>query len=39
MIYAIGIQIASHFFVRGDNEVSVLEDSVDRIDSCIAKPV
>ncbi len=39
MIYTIGIQIASHFFVRGDNEVSVLEDSVDRIDSCIAKPV
>lgn len=39
MAYTIGIQIASHFFVRGDNEVSVLEDSVDGIDSCIDKPV
>ncbi len=39
MAYTIGIQIASHFFVRVDNEVSVLEDAVDEIDSCIDKPV
>ncbi|CJB49536.1 Uncharacterised protein [Streptococcus pneumoniae] len=39
MIYTIGIHIASHFFMRGDNEVSVLEESVDGIDSCIDKPV
>lgn len=39
MIYTIGIQIASHFFIRGDNEVSVLEDAVDGIDFCIDKPV
>lgn len=29
MIYTIGIHIASHFFMRGDNKIVVLDGSVD----------
>lgn len=39
MIYMIGIHIASHFFMRGDNKIVVLDGSVDEIESCNDIPV